>query len=236
MTSRHARDEMLHNAVTSPPHRKSVHAESAHTDSESTHPESLHTETLQTETLHESVRAEPPRSNHTGLTGGRIAVLPAGLSAALETVARDCGRGQGPGISLTVAPDPEAVTDARHFATAALEAWNMGTLADDVSLVVTELVTNALRHSLPPCPAEPAGLIRLRMICQLPYILCGIQDTAEQDLPSRREPDYIAETGRGLHIVESFSRAWGWVRFPGGKVVWALFRLPTQTGGAADWS
>lgn len=175
----------------------------------------------------------------TGLTSPNgptdpAAELPTGLAVALEALILDRGHGHGPGISFIVAPEPECVTDARHFATAALEAWNMGALSDDVSLVVTELVTNALRHSVPPRPAEPAGPIRLRMICQVPYVLCGIQDAAERDLPTRREPDYIAETGRGLHIVQSFSRTWGCVRFTGGKVVWALFRLPTYTG-AADW-
>lgn len=193
MTSRHARDEMLHDAVTS--------------------------------------SADP--TGHAG-PADPAESLPAGLAGALEALALHRGHGPGPGISFVVAPEPESVTEARHFATAALEAWNMGAITDDVSLVVTELVTNALRHSLPPRPAEPAGAIRLRMICQAPYVLCGIQDAAERDLPTRREPDYIAETGRGLHIVESFSRTWGCVRFTGGKVVWALFRLPTHTG-TADW-
>jgi signal transduction histidine kinase len=191
MTSRHARDEMLHDAVISSPH-----------------------------------------SARTGLTSDPAtdptASLPTGISTALRALILDRGHGHGPGISFTVAPEPESVTDARHFTTAALEAWGMGALADDVSLVVTELITNALRHSLPPRPAEPAGPIRLRLIRQVPYVLCAIQDAAEKDLPQRREPDYIAETGRGLHIVESFSRMWGCARFTGGKVVWALFRLPTE--------
>jgi hypothetical protein len=40
-------------------------------------------------------------------------------------------------------------------------------------------------------------------------------------------PDYIAQTGRGLHLVDSFSLAWGWVPLhPAGKVVWALFPSP----------
>jgi signal transduction histidine kinase len=173
-----------------------------------------------------------PHTDYTGASTDPPVGLPADLSTALEALALNRGHGCGPGISFTVEPEPESVTDARHFATAALVAWNMGALTDDVSLVVTELVTNALRHSLPPRPAEPAGPIRLRMICQVPYVLCGIQDTAEQNLPRRREPDYIAETGRGLHIVESFSRSWGCVRFTGGKVVWALFRLPAHTGSA----
>jgi hypothetical protein len=42
--------------------------------------------------------------------------------------------------------------------------------------------------------------------------------------------DYVAESGRGLHLVESFSETWGWHPIgSAGKVVWALFRLPEST-------
>lgn len=154
--------------------------------------------------------------------------LPPGIGEAVEALAH----GHGPALSFAVAPEPESVTFARHFTQTTLERWDMASLIDDVGLVVTELVTNALRHSLPPRPAEPAGAIHLRLIRNAPYLLCGIQD-AGQDLPRRREPDFIAETGRGLHIVESFSSMWGWARFAGGKVVWALFCLPAPPEGEA---
>jgi anti-sigma regulatory factor (Ser/Thr protein kinase) len=149
---------------------------------------------------------------------------PADLYDVLEALAHD----HGPAISFTVAPDPESVTFARHFTASALERWDLRPLTDDVGLVVTELVTNALRHSLPPRPAEPSGPIRLRLIRQAPYLLCGIQE-AGTEVPRPREPDFIAETGRGLHLVESFSSMWGWVRCAGGKMVWALFSLPPAT-------
>lgn len=128
--------------------------------------------------------------------------------------------------SFTVAPDPEAVTDARHFTTTLLRAWGMDCLCDDLGLVVTELVTNALRHSLPPCPDAAANSIRLRLMRKSSYVLCGVVDTGT-GTPQRREPDFVAETGRGLHLVDSFSREWGWRGLGSGrKVVWALFSLP----------
>src|SRR5512139_3974193 len=128
--------------------------------------------------------------------------------------------------SFTVAPDPEAVTDARHFTTSRLRDWGMDCLCDDMGLVVTELVTNALRHSLPPCPDAAALAIRLRLMRKASYVLCGVED-AGQGTPQRREPDFVAETGRGLHLVDSFSRRWGWQGIDSGKkVVWALFSLP----------
>lgn len=152
---------------------------------------------------------------------------------------------RGPTVSFTVQPDPESVTEARHFAISQLAEWGVAELTDDVGLVVSELVTNALRHSggtsrgrpgddvhragVYDDPADPLGsapsAIRLRLAYQAPWLLCGILD-ASPAAPRRKEPDYIAETGRGLHLVESFSVRWGWRAIPRGKVVWALFRAP----------
>jgi hypothetical protein len=135
-----------------------------------------------------------------------------------------------PTVSFTVLPEPESVTEARHFAVSRLNRWGVSALAGDVGLVVSELVTNALRHSTAPTAwgrtlaSAPAG-IRLRLLYHAPWLLCGIMDSSPA-APRRREPDYIAETGRGLHLVESFSARWGWCGLPQGKIVWALFRSP----------
>ncbi len=167
--------------------------------------------------------------------------LPPRLDSALTALTQMTG----PTVSFVVDPDPESVTHARHFALSRLGEWNVAALADDVGLVVSELVTNALRHSgrvtggrpgddvhregVYDDPADPLGsapsAIRLRLVYRAPWLLCGIID-ASGAAPRRKEPDYIAETGRGLHLVESFSVRWGWRALPHGKVVWALFRSP----------
>jgi anti-sigma regulatory factor (Ser/Thr protein kinase) len=143
-------------------------------------------------------------------------------------------------VTFTVLPEPESVTEARHFAISWLNTWGLEMLTDDVGLVVSELVTNALRHSggnaIESCTAvhcgDPLGsaptAIRLRLIHEGPWLLCGILD-ASRSAPRRKEPDYIAETGRGLHLVDSFSTRWGWRSVPDGKIVWALFRRPAAT-------
>jgi hypothetical protein len=126
--------------------------------------------------------------------------------------------------TFTLDPDPESVTAARHFTMAKLKAWGMAALCDDVGLVVSELVTNALRHSLPSFPVPSARSIRLLLLPREPFLLCGVADSSDA-VPLRREPDYVAETGRGLHIVESFSTRWGWSLLEsGGKIVWAVFQ------------
>lgn len=171
------------------------------------------------------------------------------LPPRLDTAVTALTRLRGPTVSFTVEPDPESVTEARHFAVARLTEWGVPELADDVGLVVSELVTNALRHSGGTSPRRPGGpvgddvhregvygdpadplgsapsAIRLRLGYQAPWLLCGIMD-ASRASPRRKEPDYIAETGRGLHLVESFSVRWGWRAIPQGKIVWALFRSP----------
>lgn len=167
--------------------------------------------------------------------------LPERLDAAVTALTELAG----PAVSFVVRPDPESVTEARHFALSRLTDWDLAELADDVGLVVSELVTNALRHSgravcgrpgddvhregVYDDPSDPLGsapsAIRLRLVHKNPWLLCGIMD-ASQAAPRRKEPDYIAETGRGLHLVESFSVRWGWRTLPHGKVVWALFRSP----------
>ncbi|RKS72218.1 histidine kinase-like protein [Actinomadura pelletieri DSM 43383] len=165
----------------------------------------------------------------------------ADLPPRLDAAVRELTELRGATVSYTVEPDPESVTAARHFAVSRLMEWRLPELADDVGLVVSELVTNALRHSggtngrpgdavhhegVYGDPADPLGsapsAIRLRLGLDAHWLLCGIMD-ASRAAPRRREPDYIAETGRGLHLVESFSSRWGWRTLPRGKVVWALF-------------
>lgn len=214
-------------------------------------------------------RARQATSEHGG--GGSIPIpeavdLPPQVSTALQVL---IGAGPPPEaaglaapVTFPVDPEPESVTAARHFALIHLAECGLAELAEDVGLVVSELVTNALRHGVPPCapaparstapaadpvrflpagaaePGDRAGALVLRMVCRFPWALCGVTDPCPAG-PRRREPDYIAETGRGLHLVESFSARWGWNGLPTrsqasepdkkdktGKVVWALFQLP----------
>ena len=129
---------------------------------------------------------------------------------------------------------------AREFARATLADWRIGQLSDDVSLVVSELVTNALRHALavdldqpgtPPQrtaadPPKPPPWVQLSFLGTGYQLLCAVRDPSDQP-PIRIPTDYVLQTGRGLHLVDSFSLAWGWAPVrPVGKVVWAVFPTP----------
>ena len=125
---------------------------------------------------------------------------------------------------VTFALDTElsSVKVARSVTESLLRRWRVMARVDDVTTVVSELVTNALRHGAPPVPRE--WMILLRLITNLDTVMCVVADAGNMP-PVLREPNYVAETGRGLHVVQSYSRRWGWLPCPSGqgKIVWAVF-------------
>ncbi|MEU3843107.1 ATP-binding protein [Streptomyces sp. NPDC028635] len=126
----------------------------------------------------------------------------------------------------------EAVGEARRFTRRTLDQWGLGDRFDDVCLVVSELVTNALRHATPAGSAagDPLPPVRLHLMRWSERLVCAVRDTSEDGPVAREADDFAAESGRGLFLVESFSDSWGWHPLTGGlggKVVWALFRLPS---------
>lgn len=135
-------------------------------------------------------------------------------------------------------PRLESVRQARLFTRDTLGRWGLSELFDNVALVASELVTNALRHGVGtgtgtgPHPAAaqitPAPSVRLSLAHWTSRVVCSVRDPSDQG-PMARTPDFIAESGRGLHLVASCSEAWGWHPLAGaGKVVWALFPTPDR--------
>lgn len=109
---------------------------------------------------------------------------------------------------------PEAGRQARRSAEGLLERWRVpAETADDVVLVVSELVTNALNHALPAVCLHlsrlPCGILRVEVADGGP---CGV--------PLERDPD---AGGRGLALVEALSRSHGRFHGPAGTLVWAEF-------------
>lgn len=142
------------------------------------------------------------------------------------------GHGAASVVKCCVSARTESVKTARHFAVEALRGWNVARLRDSVELVVSELVTNALNHALSGLPHEGLSSpghatascpIELILMCRLPSVACVVTDPSDS-VPVMTDPEEFAESGRGLHVVDTCSRTWGWARFAaGGKAVWATF-------------
>ncbi|MEU2735939.1 SpoIIE family protein phosphatase [Streptomyces sp. NPDC007095] len=114
--------------------------------------------------------------------------------------------------------DPAMVAEARKVATQQLSAWGLDELAFTTELVVSELVTNAIRYA--------SGPIRLRLISER-ALICEVSDGAAT-APHLRHPKTTDEGGRGLFLISQFTRRWGTRYTPEGKIIWAEQSLTTQ--------
>jgi anti-sigma regulatory factor (Ser/Thr protein kinase) len=120
--------------------------------------------------------------------------------------------------------DPDAPSRGRHAVTAVLDRWGCEPdTREDLLLVVSELVTNAVVHG-----AEP---IRVTMVRAPQRVRVEVTDGAAASSPhGNPRPPKDAETGRGLSVVTRLALAWGWRASPGrGKTVWA--ELPLTIAG-----
>lgn len=124
---------------------------------------------------------------------------------------------------------------AREFTRRVMQSWALGVLAEDATLVVSELVTNALRHGAQEAAQEPGGAgpagIELLLCRRAGLMACAVLDPSAE-FPLLVPAEHTAENGRGLQVVEALSAAWGWARLVSqGKAVWAILRIPATDAG-----
>jgi anti-sigma regulatory factor (Ser/Thr protein kinase) len=110
-----------------------------------------------------------------------------------------------------VPPEPAAVGRIRAEATRQVEDWGLGALAMTTELVVSELVTNAIRYATPP--------IRLRLLRDA-RLTCEISDHSST-APRLRHARSTDEGGRGLFLVAQLAHRWGARYTADGKIIWA---------------
>ncbi|MDT3396272.1 ATP-binding protein [Streptomyces sp. B1866] len=116
----------------------------------------------------------------------------------------------------SLAACPEAIAAVRHIVRVVLRLWGRTDLSYDVTLCLTELLTNVIKHAacsecLISLQDRPIGL------------RVAVADT-DPAPPVVRHPDHLSETGRGMALIERTAHRWGVEWTLSGKRVWAEFR------------
>jgi len=127
---------------------------------------------------------------------------------------------EGDCAEWTFPAEPGAVRTARAVVRGQLRNWELDCLADITALLVSELVTNALRHA-----TGPIGVRLVRPAAVPDALLVEVSDPLP-DPPHERAADADDESGRGLQLVSSSSRRWGTRPGDTGKTVWFELAVP----------
>ncbi|MGV9995258.1 SpoIIE family protein phosphatase [Streptomyces sp. NPDC003374] len=117
--------------------------------------------------------------------------------------------------SWEVPDDPSAVHVARRNVSRQLSLWGLQEAAFTTELIVSELVTNAIRHAFGP--------IHLRLIHER-GLICEVSD-ASNTSPRMRRALGTDEGGRGLFLVAQVAQRWGTRYTSTGKTIWAEQQL-----------
>ena len=132
------------------------------------------------------------------------------LIARLRRLPGDCY------ASWTLAPKLTSVREARSVLAEPMKRWDLEDLIPTTELLVSELVTNAVRYS--------RGEVTLRLVNEK-ALVCEVLDNSGA-LPRLRQANGEDENGRGLQVVRQLAHRWGARRTATGKVVWCEQQLP----------
>ncbi|MFI1991715.1 ATP-binding protein [Actinoplanes sp. NPDC020271] len=139
----------------------------------------------------------------------------AGVDEAVSEVSRT--ETVMPMISDQLLPLSGAARHARDVATAACAQWHLPDLVGPASVVVTELVTNAVEHA--------NTMITLQLVSRPRYLHVAVRDGSAHPPQARLPVEGELDRGRGLLLVDSLAVDWGWLPTRDGKVVWATLAI-----------
>ncbi|MFD7200696.1 SpoIIE family protein phosphatase [Streptomyces sp. NPDC059893] len=146
---------------------------------------------------------------------------------AVMLLARARGLSDDQAAHWDLPSDPSVVAVARSLAGRQLAAWGLEDMAFQTELIISELVTNAIRYG--------EGPVSLRLIRDR-HLTCEVTDGSNTSPHMRRAHD-TDEGGRGLYLVMSMSHRWGTRYAARGKTVWSQQSLPGRPddGAASPW-
>jgi PAS domain S-box-containing protein len=146
------------------------------------------------------------------------ALLPPGGAAddVALLLARTRGVPDSQVATWDIPADPSLVAPVRKQVLDQLALWHLGDASFTTELVVSELVTNAIRYGAPP--------IRLRLIHDTTTLICEVSDT-NPTAPHLRRVKTWDEGGRGLLLVAQLTQRWGSRHTTEGKTIWAELAL-----------
>ncbi|MER7056464.1 SpoIIE family protein phosphatase [Streptomyces sp. NPDC000351] len=131
-------------------------------------------------------------------------------------LARTRGLPAGQVATWDIPADPSLVAPVRKQVVEQLSAWALMEASFTAELVVSELVTNAIRYGSSP--------IRLRLIHDMATLICEVSDTSHT-APHLRRAKTWDEGGRGLLLVAQLTQRWGSRHTTEGKTIWAELGL-----------
>lgn len=130
-----------------------------------------------------------------------------------------------PSSQMTLPARPASVGAARRFLVEMLEAWDLQGLEYDASVVLSELVTNAVLHARTE--------VGVRLTCEGSVLRLEVSDGSPK-LPVTKRLNPTAATGKGLVLIEALSTEWGVRPEPDGKTIWASFAEAAALGTEAS--
>jgi hypothetical protein len=128
--------------------------------------------------------------------------------------------GPAPRLNEWLEPVPTSLAIARSLVDRACRGWGLAELSEAVQLVVTEFVANVVRHARTE--------MQLSLTVRRRYLHLAVRDGSTAPARLVGPMDELAESGRGLIVVEAVAATWGCFAVPDGKAVWATFRLPAS--------
>ena len=117
-------------------------------------------------------------------------------------------------LRMTLPAVSHSVRLSRHATHAALTAWQLGHVDEAAALLVSELVTNAVRH------ARGIDVVTVNLYAGRTWLRIEVQDT-DRHWPQPRIPGRLDESGFGFVLVDALASNWGVRETEAGKAVWA---------------